>query len=90
MDYCVMYDAQYQHSNIPYWEPVRQTLYVPGQAFFCKKSLLLEFPLDNELVWGQSEDVKWSLQLIQKLHAQGRFKYKLNAQTACLALKKHM
>jgi hypothetical protein len=41
-------------------------MYFSGAYFVAKKSLMQEFPLDESLSWGQSEDVIWSKQVRQK------------------------
>jgi len=35
-------------------------MYISGGYWIAKKEVMLEFPLDNNLFWGQGEDVIWS------------------------------
>lgn len=34
--------------------------YISGGYWVAKKSVMIEYPLDETLCWGQSEDVEWS------------------------------
>ena len=40
--------------------------YISGTYWVAKKDLMLEFPLDENLSWGQGEDVYWSQSVRQK------------------------
>jgi hypothetical protein len=35
-------------------------LYISGSYWVAKKEFMIEHPLDERLLWGQGEDVKWS------------------------------
>ena len=35
-------------------------MYISGAYWVSKKSIMEEFPLNEDLVWGESEDVEWS------------------------------
>ena len=35
-------------------------MYISGNYWIAKRSIMLEYPLDEELLWGQGEDVEWS------------------------------
>ena len=41
-------------------------MYISGAYWVAKKTLMEEFPLDEELSWGESEDIKWSKQVREK------------------------
>jgi hypothetical protein len=41
-------------------------MYISGGYWIAKKDVMLEFPLDNSLYWGQGEDVIWSKQVREK------------------------
>jgi hypothetical protein len=41
-------------------------MYFSGAYWVAKKSVMLEFPLDENLVWGQGEDVVWSMKVREK------------------------
>lgn len=38
-------------------------MYISGSYWIGKKHIMEEFPLDENLLWGQGEDVKWSKQI---------------------------
>ena len=35
-------------------------MYISGSYWVCKKHVMENFPLNDELLWGQGEDVEWS------------------------------
>lgn len=41
-------------------------MYISGTYWVAKKSIMMEFPLNENLSWGQGEDVFWSKQVRQK------------------------
>ena len=41
-------------------------LYFSGAYWVGKKDVITEFPLNESLLWGQSEDVEWSMRIRQK------------------------
>lgn len=41
-------------------------LYFSGAYWVGKKDVMTEFPLDESLLWGQGEDVEWSIRIRQK------------------------
>ena len=41
-------------------------LYFSGAYWVGKKGVMTEFPLNENLLWGQSEDVEWSMRIRQK------------------------
>jgi hypothetical protein len=41
-------------------------MYISGSYWVAKKDVMLEFKLDENLCWGQSEDIVWSKQVSQK------------------------
>lgn len=40
--------------------------YISGSYWVSKKDVMLEFPLDEKLGWGESEDVNWSKEVRKK------------------------
>jgi hypothetical protein len=38
-------------------------MYISGAYWIAKKEVMLEYPLNEELIWGQGEDVLWSKQV---------------------------
>ena len=41
-------------------------MYISGAYWVAKKEVMLEFPLDENLCWGEGEDVAWSKQVREK------------------------
>lgn len=41
-------------------------MYIPGFYWVAKKSLMEEFPLNENLCWGQAEDLEWSYRVRNK------------------------
>lgn len=57
-------------------------MYISGSYWVAKKNVMLEFPLNESLSWGESEDVIWSGQVRQK------YNFSINAQS-CVKLMKY-
>lgn len=51
---------------IPYSYNFSKYMYISGSYFLAKKWVMLEFPFDENLVWGQGEDAYWSMNVLQK------------------------
>jgi len=52
---------------IPYdMTHLSKIMYFSGSYWVAKKSVMEEFPLNENLLWGQGEDVLWSKQVRQK------------------------
>jgi hypothetical protein len=41
-------------------------MYISGTYWVVKKEIMKEFPLNENLIWGESEDVEWSKRVRQK------------------------
>ncbi len=65
----------YNESNLTRWQ------YFSGSYWVAKKSVMLEMPLDENLVWGQGEDCQWSLIFSEK------YKFSMNANSTVKFLK---
>lgn len=61
---------------------INKYIYYSGGYFVVKKELLLKFPLDEKLSWGQGEDVLWC----KKLNEHGIL-FKFNSQSSVRLLK---
>lgn len=55
--------------------------YISGTYWVAKKDLMLEFPLDENLCWGQGEDVEWSKKVRQK------YNFSMNPYSTVKSLK---
>lgn len=52
---------------LPYNEDrFKKHMYFSGTYWIAKKKVMNEFPLNEQLVWGQGEDVLWSCQVREK------------------------
>ena len=45
-------------------------MYISGTYWIAKRRVMLEFPLNENLLWGQGEDVEWSKQVREKCNFQ--------------------
>ena len=72
-----------RYSQVPY-DVANQTSFqfIPGGYFVVKTDFMLSNPLDEDLIWGESEDVEWSL----RVRDSG---YKFNPFSRVSHLKKH-
>ena len=55
--------------------------YISGTYWVAKKSVMQEFPLNEQLSWGESEDVLWSKQVREK------YDFSMNALSTVRLLK---
>lgn len=55
--------------------------YISGTYWVAKRSVMLEFPLNEKLSWGDSEDVEWSIRVREK------YKFSLNPFSTVKSLK---
>ena len=53
-----------------------QHMYISGRYWVAKKKVMEEEPLDENIVWGQGEDVEWSDRVREK------YKYVMNTHSA--------
>jgi hypothetical protein len=56
-------------------------VYAPGNFWVARRSLMEEFPLNEDLVWGQEEDVEWSKRV------QTKYGFSLNVNSSCYYTK---
>jgi len=56
-------------------------MYISGGYFIVKKNIMLEFPLDERLSWGEGEDVIWSKQVREK------YKFSMNPHSEVIITK---
>lgn len=88
-DWCLwMDDGSKFVSNFNYLIPYEFThlsklMYISGAYWVAKKDFMLKNPLNENLCWGQSEDVEWSLRIRNKID----FKLNINSYVKLLKLK---
>jgi len=56
-------------------------MYFSGAYWVAKKNVMLEFPLNEKLIWGRGEDVIWSMEVRKK------YKFSMNKYSAVELLK---
>lgn len=56
-------------------------MYISGTYWVAKKNVMMEFPLNENLSWGQGEDVFWSKQIRQK------YDFSINEMSTVRSLK---
>ena len=52
---------------LPYSEKsLTEFMYISGSFWIAKKKVMEEFPLNEDLVWGEMEDIEWSKRVRDK------------------------
>jgi len=57
-------DRIYGNVTLPYDYEGSDGMYVPGYFWIAKKSVMIEFPLDESFAWGDGEDIEWSKRVL--------------------------
>ena len=57
-------DKKYGNVLLPYDYNNLKGMYIPGNFWLAKKEIMVKYPLDERLVWGQSEDIEWSKRVL--------------------------
>jgi hypothetical protein len=85
-DWC-LYDVPFETGRIMSYEisnpNLNKYMCISGSYWVAKKDLMLEFPLNENLVWGQTEDVEWSYRVNKKYN----FKMNINSSVKLLKFK---
>jgi hypothetical protein len=69
---------------IPYnWSNFTNYMYVPGGYWFAKKKIMQKYPLNENLMWGEAEDVEWS----KRVRDNAKYTMNHNAIVQTLKLK---
>ena len=56
-------------------------MYISGTYWVAKKEVMKEFPLDESLSWGESEDVEWSKKV------RNKYSFSINSNSIVKTLK---
>jgi hypothetical protein len=56
-------------------------MYVSGAYFIAKKNVMQEFPFNEKLSWGESEDVEWSFRIREK------YPFQINTNSSVIFMK---
>ena len=85
-DWC-LYDVPFETGRIMSYEisnpNLNKYIYISGSYWVAKKDLMLEFPLNESLVWNQAEDIEWSYRVNKKYN----FKMNINSSVKLLKFK---
>ena len=74
------------NSLIPYEiSYLSKYMYISGSYWVSKKHIMEEFPLDESLLWGQGEDVDWSVKVRKKY----KFEMNINSEVHIIKSGKH-
>jgi hypothetical protein len=57
-------DRTYGNVLLPYEYEGSSGMYIPGYYWIAKKHIMKEFPLNENFVWGEGEDIEWSKRVI--------------------------
>jgi hypothetical protein len=67
---------------IPYnVNELNEYMYISGAYWICKKNIMVEYPLNEDLSWGEGEDVEWSKQVRLK------YKFQMNVNSSVKIIK---
>lgn len=81
-DWCALDFPGIGAGLLPYNKSVPY-MYFSGTYFCVKREFFIDNPLDENLFWGESEDVEWSIRIRQKIE----FKMNKNSSVKYLKLK---
>ena len=45
---------------IPYYEKLTKYQFIPGYYWCAKRNIMHSYPLNEDLLWGEQEDIEWS------------------------------
>ena len=78
---CYLPNGRHWACLVPYNYSNVQHMYISGAYWVAKKSVMIAEPLDENLCWGESEDVEWSFRI------RNKYKYKMNIWSSAKLLK---
>jgi hypothetical protein len=81
--YCYPKEGPYTHQAfvVPYSYGQKEYMYISGGFWVAKKRIMEEYPINEDLCWGQGEDVEWSERVLKKCS------YKMNPLSIVRMLK---
>lgn len=85
LDWTVWDDPLYErYTGLCYenWDRTRH-MYISGGFYLVKKKIAMENPLNECLVWGQAEDVEWSMRI------RNKYLIKCNGKSSVRHCKRH-
>ena len=78
---CYLANGRHWGCLVPYNYSKTQYMYISGAYWVAKKHVMTEEPLDENLCWGEGEDVDWSFRFRDK------YRYKMNIWSSAKLLK---
>jgi hypothetical protein len=57
-------DTKYGNVLLPYEYHNPKGMYIPGNFWVAKKSVMEKYKLNENLLWGQAEDIEWSKRIL--------------------------
>lgn len=82
--YDITFDGNTRYLLLPYnVNNLSKYMYISGSYWISKKNIMIEFPLNENLLWGMSEDIEWSLRIREKYD----FNMNINSSVSLLKLK---
>jgi hypothetical protein len=57
-------DTKYGNVLLPYHYRNPKGMYIPGNFWIAKKNVMQKYPLNENLLWGQAEDIEWSKRVL--------------------------
>jgi hypothetical protein len=66
---------------LPYDLEFSKIMYIPGFYWVAKKEVMQKFPLNENLIWSQAEDIEWSRRIREK------YKFSMNPESTVQFLK---
>jgi hypothetical protein len=62
-------------------DDLQDYIYISGSYFICKKYVMIEYPLNENHLWAQSEDIEWCQRV------RNKYKFKINKNSTVFLLK---
>lgn len=71
----------YNRVLLPYNIVATPFQYISGAYFIAKKHVMLEFPLNESLLWGMAEDIEWSTRV------RNTYQFTMNPHSSVVLMK---
>ena len=80
-DFCYLPNGQHWACTVAYTYRKIEYMYISGAYWVAKKEVMEAEPLNENLCWGESEDVEWSFRM------RKRYNYQMNIWSSAQLLK---
>ena len=78
---CYLPNGRHWACIVPYGYSFKKHMYISGAYWVAKKEVMEKEPLNENLCWGESEDVEWSFRMRDK------YNYQMNIWSSAQLLK---